>query len=42
MKKKEMQTRDSLKKYKQKEIPRKTTLKNDPHPFKGNWIDYSG
>jgi hypothetical protein len=32
----------SQKKYKQKEIPQKTTLKNDPHPYKGNWIDYSG
>ncbi|MGE7185226.1 hypothetical protein ACQKKK_14835 [Peribacillus sp. NPDC006672] len=32
----------SQKKYKQKEIPQKTTLKNDSHPYKGNWIDYSG
>ncbi|RRN70308.1 hypothetical protein EI200_14255 [Peribacillus simplex] len=32
----------SQKKYKKKEIPQITTLKNDPHPYKGNWIDYSG
>ncbi|MGG4266851.1 hypothetical protein [Peribacillus simplex] len=32
----------SQKNINRKKSPKKTTLKNDPHPYKGNWIDYSG